>query len=296
MFHRIRLFVFVIVVSTLVAATAAYGWDYYRLPLAERVVSGKNLQLRPSGTIGLKLGMLGVALFACLYMYPLRKRWKWLQKFGKTKNWLDFHVLFGISAPLVITLHSSLKLQGIAGVAYWLMIAVMLSGFVGRYFYAQIPRSLNATALTVRELDEMSSSMRGQIQARSPLSANEFANILSVPEATDIQRMSLLKALLVMVWLDICRPFQVAQLRRGFMTSTGEKIRSLGGILSSGDDALETVISLVRRQSWLITKMAFLDRTNQVFQLWHVVHRPFSYSFAVLAVVHITLVLLLGYY
>ena len=296
MFHRIRLFVFVIVISTLVAATAAYGWDYYRLPLAERVVSGKNTHLRPSGTIGLKLGMLGVALFACLYMYPLRKRWKWLQKFGKTKNWLDFHVLFGISAPLVITLHSSLKLQGIAGVAYWLMIAVMLSGFVGRYFYAQIPRSLNATALTVRELDEMSSSMRGQIQARSPLSANEFANILSVPEATDIQRMSLLKALLVMVWLDICRPFQVAQLRRGFMTSTGEKIRSLGGILSSGDDALETVISLVRRQSWLITKMAFLDRTNQVFQLWHVVHRPFSYSFAVLAVVHITLVLLLGYY
>ena len=42
--------------------------------------------------------------------------------------------------------------------------------------------------------------------------------------------------------------------------------------------------------------MLFLKRIEDVFHLWHVVHRPFSYSFAVLVVAHITVALLLGYY
>jgi hypothetical protein len=32
-----------------------------------------------------------------------------------------------------------------------------------------------------------------------------------------------------------------------------------------------------------------------VFHLWHVIHRPFSYSFAILSILHVTVVLLLGY-
>jgi hypothetical protein len=210
-----------------------YGADYYMLDMGERVLSEKHRVLRPSGSLGIKLGMLGAGLFCCLYLYPLRKRWRWLQRFGKTKHWLDFHVLFGITAPLVITVHSSFKLQGLAGVAYWLMMAVMGSGFIG------------------------------------PLG--------------------------LMIWTDLRRPFLVASLRRQSMTAM-ETVWTLGGLLPSSDSDLENAIRLVRRESWLLAKMAFLGRAQQVFQLWHVVHRPFSYSFAVLALIHIALVLAMGYY
>jgi hypothetical protein len=294
--HRTLLILFLIGIAGVIVSTTAYGWDYYRLPLAERVLSHKYLELRPSGSIGIRLGMLGVALFGCLYMYPLRKQWKWLQKFGKTKNWLNFHVACGVSAPLVITLHSSFKLQGLAGVAYWLMMSVMWSGFVGRYFYAQIPRSLNATTLTLDELQEMSTSLRAEIERRRILSAAELDRILLIPDRDTVRQMSLVGALFMMLWLDIRRPFQFAGLRLELMTSTGEKFWTLGGMLPSSDTDLEGAIALVRRQSWLTAKIAFLDRAAQVFQLWHVVHRPFSYSFAVLAVIHITLVLLMGYF
>jgi hypothetical protein len=108
--------------------------------------------------------------------------------------------------------------------------------------------------------------------------------------------MSLAGALLMMLWLDIRRPFQFAGLRLELMTSTGEKVRTLGGILPCSDPDLEGAIGLARRQSWLTAKTAFLDRADQIFQLLHVVHRPFSYSFAVLAVIHIALVLLMGYF
>jgi hypothetical protein len=41
--------------------------------------------------------------------------------------------------------------------------------------------------------------------------------------------------------------------------------------------------------------MLFLSRSQQVFNLWHIVHRPFSYAFAVLACIHIVTAILLGY-
>jgi hypothetical protein len=239
--------------------------------------------------------MLGDALFCCLYLYPLRKRWRWLQRFGKTKHWLDFHVLFGITAPLVITVHSSFKLQGLAGVAYWLMMAVMGSGFIGRYFYAQLPRSLNTTVLSLAELTELTAQTRRDIEVRSIFSEEDLQRVLTAPDADRIQQMPLFGALGLMIWTDLRRPFLVASLRRQCMTAM-ETALTLGGLLPSSDADLENAIRLVRRESWLLAKMAFLGRAQQVFQLWHVVHRPFSYSFAVLALIHIALVLAMGYY
>ena len=75
-----------------------------------------------------------------------------------------------------------------------------------------------------------------------------------------------------------------------------ERIWTLNGFLASGHEGLERVISAVQRQTWLRAKMLFLGRVQALFHLWHIVHRPFSYSFAALALVHIGVVLLLGYY
>jgi hypothetical protein len=42
--------------------------------------------------------------------------------------------------------------------------------------------------------------------------------------------------------------------------------------------------------------MLFLSRIHDLFHLWHIVHRPFSYSFAVLVLVHIGIAVWLGYF
>ena len=294
--HRVRLVVTVTALAAVLAGTLAYGVDYYRLDLKDRVVDVKYPQLRPGGSVGVRLGALGAVLFVCLYAYPIRKRWKFLQRFGKTKHWLDFHVLFGISAPLVITLHSSFKLQGLAGVAYWLMMAVMASGFIGRYLYAQIPRRLDAAALTLDEVQELCSAAQTEFARQRVFSSGDLQAVLATAQLERIEHMSLARALFAMIWLDIRRPFRVARLRRQLSSSVAENVRTAGGLLPSSNADLEEAVRLVRRQSWLQAKMAFLGRTSQVFQLWHVVHRPFSYSFAILAAIHITLVLLMGYY
>jgi hypothetical protein len=115
-----------------------------------------------------------------------------------------------------------------------------------------------------------------------------------MPEQERVARMSLFTALGLMLALDLTRPFRVAALRRRILGFAGS-VRTLGGVLSSGNQELEWTIDLVQKQSALRKKTLFLSRSQQVFHLWHIVHRPFSYAFVVLALIHICAALLLGY-
>lgn len=278
-----------------ILSVAYWGFPYYRLSQADRAYSPLQPLFRPSGAVGLKLGFAGLALFLVLFLYPIRKLWPWLGRMGKTKNWLDFHVLVGITAPIVITLHSSFKMSGMAGLAYWIMIAVALSGFAGRYLYAQIPRSLNAAELSRQEMQALSAQLTQELSLQALLRPEEVAPLLKLPSPADVERLSVLGALWLMFRMDVARPFQVSRIRRRALAGTG-LLLTLWGLLPSRHRELEHVISSIRKQSWISAKMLFLKRIETVFHLWHVVHRPFSYSFAVLAVVHITVAMLLGYY
>jgi len=142
--HRTLLASGYVVAVILIVILAVYGFNYYTLASADRPFSPKHTLLRPSGAVGLNLGFLGFGMFLVIFLYPLRKLWKWLSQIGLSRHWLDFHVLLGLAAPFVIAFHSSFKFGGFAGMAFWIMLAVSLSGVIGRYLYSQIPRSLNA--------------------------------------------------------------------------------------------------------------------------------------------------------
>jgi hypothetical protein len=292
--HRRRLAVGWIASTAFVAAFTLYGLDYYVLGPQERPFSPKHAILRPSGTIGVNLGVFGVLLFFLIYLYPLRKRWGWLGRQGNSRHWLDYHVILGTVAPIVIALHSSFKFGGIAGMAFWIMTAVTLSGFIGRYLYAQIPRTLNAAELSFQEIQDMEARLRWDAEEKHERIGADLANLLALPSPDQVAHTSMMFALCWMIWLDLKRPFQVSWLRLragGF----GAWLGSLFGILPTRSPQLERAIQMARRQASLSKRVLFLSRTKQVFSLWHVVHRPFSYSFAVLAILHIMVALGMGY-
>jgi hypothetical protein len=293
--HRLLVAVAVVALIAIVAVLSVYGFDYYSLAWAHRARSPKHAVLRSSGHLGVRVGMLSAAVFGCLYAYAFRKKWAWLSRIGKTKNWLDFHVLAGIAAPLLVSFHAAFKFQGLVGVAYWIMIAVMLSGFVGRYFYTQIPRSLNAAELSLKEIAAMKEELASSLARQRIFSPERLQFVYRIPERTEVQSMPLWRVLFKMLSLDLARPLLVAALRREALTPMG-CVLLLGGLVPSRNAAVESVVELARKQAWLMVKIAFLDRVHEVFDLWHVVHRPFSYSLAVLLLLHIAVVFLLGYY
>jgi hypothetical protein len=278
----------------LLVGIAAYGFDYYWLDAADRAYSPKHPILRPGGLVGVKLGILGVVLFLLIFLYPLRKRIPWMARRGTAKHWLDFHVVLGMTAPVLIAFHASFKFHGIAGMAFWIMLLVALSGFVGRYLYAQIPRSINAAELSLRELAAQEEELTNILAHQDILSASILEPLLRGPSPEEVKKMPALRAVFKMMTIDFLLPFRIARLRRCVLSPIG-KIVSLGGLLATSNAGLERVVRAARHKASLSKRIAFLARTQEVLHLWHVIHRPFSYSFAVLAVLHITVAMGLGF-
>jgi len=118
------------------------GWEYYRTPLATRGYMPAHKFLRPSGIIGLPLGIAGAIAMLSTLPYAARKRWRPLARLGSTPKWLEVHIFFGIVGPVLVTLHTAFKFNGVVAVGYWLMMIVWSSGFVGRYLYVRIPKTI----------------------------------------------------------------------------------------------------------------------------------------------------------
>jgi len=293
--HRLRVMAGYIVVVCVTLALAIYGFDYYTLSTADRPFSPKHAILRPSGSIGLKLGFLGLAMFFTIFLYPLRKHWTWLGRIGSSRHWLDYHVILGIWAPFVIAFHSSFKFHGFAGMAFWIMLSVSLSGVIGRYLYSQIPRSLNAAEISRKELKERQERLATQLHQQKLLPEADLRALLHLPSEETVAKLPMLVALAWMMSLDVTRAFRIAKVRRHAL-GFGEKLTTLGGFLRTRHRELESGIALAQDDASSAKKILFLDRAEQVFNLWHVVHKPFSYSFAVLALIHIGVVIAMGYF
>jgi|SRR5215831_4358941 len=292
--HRWPLLAGYLLAIALVLALVVYGSDYYTLDAAHRPFSSKHAVLKPSGIIGLKLGEFALLLFCAIFLYPLRKRWRWLSRQGSAKHWLDFHVLAGLTAPFVVAFHSSFKFQGFAGLAFWVMSAVALSGVFGRYVYGQIPRNLSSTELSMSELEKQHTALAQRLTEQGVLPTADLHSLLQLPSAAIVTRLPLMVALVYMIALDLMRPLRVARLRRHAL-GRGEKLATIGGLLRTRNQRLERAIDAARSQAMLSKRTLFLSRSQRVFHLWHVIHRPFSYSFALLAAIHIAVVTMMGF-
>src|SRR5271166_2812258 len=236
--HKIRLLLAWLAAIAVILVIAGYGFNYYTLGMDERPFSPKHEALRPSGTIGVKLGMVGVFMFFLIYLYPLRKKWGWLAPQGNSRHWLDFHVVLGTAAPVIIAFHASFKFGNIAGMAFFSMLAVTLSGFVGRYLYAQIPRNLNAAELSMKEMEEMENSLRARLREQKPTFGKRLEALYELPSCEEVARMPMLVSLGRMIWIDGKRPLRLSLLR---LEATGfaSWLASFGGLRRTQDVKLE---------------------------------------------------------
>jgi len=292
--HRTRVFLAWMLALAVVLVIAGYGLNYYTLSAAQRPFSPKHQLLRPSGTIGINLGMVGVLMFFLIYLYPLRKKWGWLGRMGNSRHWLDFHVVLGSAAPIIIAFHSSFKFGNIAGMAFYSMLMVTLSGFVGRYLYAHIPRGLSAAELTMKEIQEKEEALRKELAEQEATFGFRVEALSELPTPAEVAKTPMIASLLSMFLIDFKRPFKASLVRlreAGFFPW----LFSCFGLFATRNQKLERAIRVAQKQASLSQSIAFLTRTQQIFQLWHVVHRPFSYAFAILAVLHIGIALFMGY-
>jgi hypothetical protein len=96
-----------------------------------------------SDVFGHGMGIVGFILMLMTEtLYSLRKRSRSV-RWGRMSFWLKFHIYTGLVGPYMVLLHSSWKFHGLAGATTLLTAIIVVSGFIGRYIFTRIPRTMD---------------------------------------------------------------------------------------------------------------------------------------------------------
>jgi cytochrome b561 len=117
--------------ATIAAITALYA---FAASQADALPAASSLIGHGIGVAGFVLMLLTATLYS---VRKLRTDARW----GSTASWLRFHMVTGLVGPYMVLLHTALHFSGLAGLTTVLMVAVVISGLVGRFIYTRLQRS-----------------------------------------------------------------------------------------------------------------------------------------------------------
>lgn len=271
---------------TLLVGVNLVGLPYYLAPRAEQVRDPLRFWFRPSGYVGQTAGLVALALFLFLWLYPLRKRFRWLGFTGAIPRWLEVHVLAAFGLPLLVATHAAWKFDGVIGLGFWAMLVVWASGLVGRYLYVRIPRSQAGVELTIEEIVAQRQALVEELARRSGLDPHVMERMLGTgtPPAAGLG-----------LWRTFRRMLADDRARRGAARRLRKELRRRAPIRRGGDAAaLREVVRLANREMALVQQSRMLGATQNILRFWHVAHRPLAVTALAAVLIHVVVVVAVG--
>ena len=262
------------------------GLPYYLADSGARVRHPWHQWFRPSGYVGQTAGIVALATFIFLWLYPLRKRWKALAFTGAVGRWLDVHVASALWLPLLLAIHAAWRSEGLIGLGFDAMMVVWVSGLVGRYLYTRIPRARSGVELTREEVGRQREELVERIGRATGLSPAVIERSLDV-EARASGRLGLWRVFSQLVLNDVRRWQRTRQLKRRWAAMAPDGRRP-------DPRAVREAVRLASREIALTQQSRMLDATHRVFRFWHVAHRPFAITALLAVVIHVAVVVAVG--
>jgi hypothetical protein len=223
---------------------------------------------KPSGRIGLTLGVVGLLLMLSTeFAYSLRKR---VRRFtvGPMSAWLEVHIFTGVVGSSLVLLHSGGKFQGVAGLAALLTLVIVASGFVGRYVYTAMPRTPEGMEVTVQEMEQHIARLDEQLHVLG-------VNLLGEQALADAMRPPCSGWLLLLA-LPILRWLHRRRLHCAVRTlTTAEKAR------------VQRLENLLTARYRLLLQLRALPYARRMLSIWHLAHVPLGIVLFTLAFVHV---------
>ena len=256
------------------------------------IVMGWTLRTRqwinPESGIGYWLGIVGASLMLALLLYPLRKRFRFMQRLGATRYWFRMHMVFGLVGPLLILYHCNFQLGSFnSRVAFYCMLLVAGSGIIGRHFYARIHRGLYGKKTSLRELQADLAASTEKSQGMANLMPDLVARLdahtrelqgCRITETLGVGRS--LKwtfthhVMRLSLWWTARRELKFAA------ASSATVQRDYKRLLRSTSNYLKDYTNLLGR----VAQFSFYER---LFALWHVFHLPIFLMMVLSAVIHV---------
>jgi len=281
-FHKLfLLLLFLLVIATFIFLLQK-GLSYYQTSMEERYFHPLNESLKPSGFWGHGLGIIGsfLMIFGML-MYISRKRIKAMSRWGSLKNWLEIHIFLCTLGPLLILFHTSFKFGGIVAVSFWSMVAVWISGILGRFIYIQIPRTIEGRELSLNEVRELKTDMDEILKNNYNLSSETTEVILSAINLQTNVSGKKPSGNYFLRYLDDFRTVHVVK-----------KILHNHNLYKSERNQ---IIDLVKKDLSLNRKIERLLTMQKLFNYWHVAHMPFAIIMIIIMIIHVAVAITFGY-
>jgi hypothetical protein len=158
------------------------------------------------------------------------------------------------------------------------MVAVVLSGVIGRFVYIQIPRTIEGRELTLNEVKAMKAKLSAAIKGSLNLDESLKSQIMAFSVSKDEHSE-----------------------RTSFVAEYFENKRAIGSISKSmkvkkvQHKQRASVIRLLRDEISISYKIKRLQTMQRLFRYWHVAHLPFALIMAIILIIHVAVTLSFGY-
>ena len=237
-------------------------------------LAAEKVNFRPGNDLTVYCGYIGTSLMGVAAIYPIWRRIRFFRYIASNTMWFDFHLMAGTVGPMFICLHSAFKLDNWVAAAFWSMVIVVISGFIGRYLYTQVPDLLDGRVL--EELDHERALAR--LRRNHPYGAAEADALLGAhrQKAEYIaHRAGIVRTLFWILMEDLRRPFRWMS-RRSIFKRTGVPKR-----------VARELSNRVGRMMIIDRRRVIVPRAQLLLHSWKKVHVPFTLIMVMISIVHI---------
>lgn len=279
--HRIFLLILVITVIIVLLYPLLTGFTFYRTPVAERFFHPDYKILKPSGVFGHGFGIIGSAcMLIGVMIYMLRKRFRVFFRLGQLKYWLEFHIFLCTLGPILVLYHTSFKFGGIVAVSFWSMVAVFLSGIIGRFIYIQIPRTIEGRELSLTEVKNMKTDVEGSLSSFGKLDNEKRDEIIDLTK----RKIGLVQGNFLSTYMKN-------------ISEDKKSLKRVRNILKQSDlshPEKKQIIRLLKNEISLNHKIDRLTQMQRLLKYWHVAHLPFAFIMLIVMIIHVVIAIMFG--
>ncbi len=270
---------FAVIVLSLLAV-----WVYYK--------AGQNqLAYKASDGFGYYLGLVGGVMLLLMLLYPVRKHLKFTRSLGPVRYWFMLHMVFGISAPVLILFHTTFHVKSLnARVALYSMLLVAGSGMIGRFIYKRIHQGLYGRKLNLDELQASVNLNQRSTDRVTALVISATAIDVKLQQFRDLAFQTRI-GITTRFWRFITFDWRRYRLTRHSHHELKLAIAHLAKAQGWGKleqhQHLEDAMMYVKRFLSSVQRAAQFSAFERLFRLWHVLHSPFVWLLGVSGIVHV---------
>jgi hypothetical protein len=237
------------------------------------------------------LAVTGGSMMLVLFLYPLRKYARFMQRLGKVKWWFWLHLMLGVAGPWLILVHSNFHVGSLnAGVALYSMLTVVVSGVIGRFIHVRVHRGLNGELTSLARLRERAGMVETDARSKLHFAPAVQARLMAFEQlelearpgaATHLRQVFVL-------------PFTRWLAYRKCVSDLRQRLRELVPPARWSTAEVQRrerrARRLIDRYLDAVVRVAQYTAYERLFALWHVAHLPFVYLLVISAVVHVVAV------